>query len=167
MLLHLKNGPKNNAPAPQQSQNNAGTTGNNNGKKNNTPVGKNNAGVTKNNAAAPKNNKAQRNNNNPIEGNNLNGPNILTGNKKNNNGKVMGFLNDVKDAIENRVTNSINGINSLSSGVEGMKNLEGASKWGMIFIIVIVIIAFIMVGKALVVKYYTHVESSPFFNRRN
>ena len=161
-----------NTEAPTTTTSNAGTTVNNNGKKKNTAVVTNNVAAPKqpnNNKAQGNNNKGQGNNNNPItrnnkpgKGNNLNGPNILTGNKKNNNGKVMGFLNDVKDAIENRVTNSINGINSLSSGVEGMKNLEGASKWGMIFLIAIAIVAVIMVGKALVVKYYSHVESSPF-----
>jgi len=161
-----KNGPKNNAPAPQQPKNNAGATAINNGKKNNTAVGKNNAGLTKNNAAAPiqpNNIKSQGNNNNPRKENNLNGPNNLTGNNKNTKEKPkFGFLNDVKDAIENKVTSSINGLNSLSSGIEGMKNLEGASKWGMIFIIAIAIVAVIMIGKFLVVKYFTHVESSPF-----
>ena len=161
-----KNGPKNNAPVPQQPRNNAGATAINNGKKNNTAVGKNNAGLTKNNAAAPiqpNNIKSQGNNNNPRTENNLNGPKNLTGNNKNTKEKPQfGFLNDVKEAIENKVTNSINGLNSLSSGIEGMKNLEGASKWGMIFIIAIAIVAVIMIGKFLVVKYFTHVESSPF-----
>ncbi len=133
-----------NAGAPTTAPRNAGATANNN---------RNNAA-----AAAPikPNYKEQGNKYNP-----RNGPNNLktAGNEK---GPVMGFLNDVKDAIENKVATSINGLNSLSSGVEGIKDLQGASKWGMIFIIVISIIAIIMFAKFLVVKFYTHVEESPY-----
>jgi hypothetical protein len=87
---------------------------------------------------------------------------VLTTKKNNNLPKVKGILNGLRETIENKVTNSINGLNNLSSGIEGIKDLQGASKWGVIFIIAIFIIIIIVISKHLVVWYYNTVEESPY-----
>jgi hypothetical protein len=164
-----------NAPKP---------TGNNTPK----PTGANAPKNTGNNTPKPTGANAPKNtgNNEPLKANvnRANSPNLLTNVKvtgmnknknknKNNNentnlnklgpnnkGIVTGIKNSV-NKTKNKIEKAMKGLSNMST-LSDISSLSGVKKWGLIFLITIVVIAIIMLAKFIVVSYYTYAQKGPY-----
>ena len=112
------------------------------------------------------------NNNTNNGGNDANLPN-------NNNVKVTGIMNtnnlgtkknriEIVTGIKSSVNKTKNKIESAMKGLSNMSTLSdisrlsGVKKWGLIFLIAIVVIAIIMLSKFIIVSYYTYAKKGPY-----
>ena len=158
----------NNAPKPPG--NNAPPPGNNGPKPavNNTPPPGNNAPKNNGNTPPPKVNTQKKNGNAPKNnGNNNNKANSPNNNNnlnkfepKKGNGIVTGIKNSV-NKTKNKIEKAMKGLSNMST-LSDISSLSGVKKWGLIFLIAIVVIAIIMLAKFIVVSYYTYAQKGPY-----
>ena len=106
---------------------------------------------------------------------------VNAGNKFNNNGsKNNGSKNKVGEGIKkpiaagiiasgkkqmektkDKIKDAMKGLSDLSSFSE-ISGLKGVKKWGMIFLIVVIVALIIMIAKYIIVSYYTFTEKGPY-----